>query len=282
MLGFPNRIDESTLSGGSWAAGLPLVNLRDRDLDAVARSASLALASTQFQIDLGTERTVQAIALRKHSISLSGKYRIRAGTTASVAASTVYDSGWTDAWPAVYPFGAPEWEDDTFWTGKYSSEEIQGYTSELDHLLAAACLARYWLVEIDDAANALGYVDIGRVFIGPVWQPTVNMSAGATLGWESRTEVQEALSGAETFQERVPFRSARFSISMLGQDEAFSRAFELQRRAGISREVLFIHSPNDTTHALRRRFIGRLRTLSALEYPSVDRNSVGFEIKETL
>lgn len=191
-----------------------------------------------------------------------------------------YDSGWQDVWPIVYPHGVLEWEDDNWWSGKYTLEEIAGYIHTWTHILPKAMLARTIRVELSDPLNSAGYVQAGRLFVGSVWQPKLNMIYGAGIGWETDTSVQKARSGAEYFDERAPYRVQRFTLDAMSEDEAFSRAFELQRRAGISREILFIHDPDDTVHALRRRFLGRLRQLSLIEYPNPGANSAAFELKE--
>src|SRR4051812_19194221 len=116
-LGFPNLIDTATLSGGSWTVGLPLANLQDRRLKAVARSADATNASTQFKGLFPTSRIVRCFALVNHNISFSGKWRI---TLYSDTAWTtqVYSSDWLYVWPFLYvPWDATflEWELDEFW-----------------------------------------------------------------------------------------------------------------------------------------------------------------------
>ena len=281
MIGFPNRIDAATLSGGSWLAARPLTKLQNRTLGDVARSTNLALASTRMDIDLGSAKNIRAIDIRNHNISLQGKYRITASNDSGFATLT-YDSGWALAWPIVYPFGSLEWEDDNWWSGRYTEEQRAGYIPATTHLLAANKLSRYWRIEIDDALNADGYVQFGRVFIGPAWQPTNNMSFGASIGWETTTEVQETRSGSEYFDVQTPFRVARFALDWMTEDEGMANAFELQRQAGIHKEVLWIHDPEDTIHALRRRFLGRLRQLSPIEFPYATVSKNAFEIKELL
>jgi hypothetical protein len=434
MIGFPNRADAATLSGGSWTAGLPRANMQNRIIGKVARTSNDALSSTKFDIDLTSTKKIRALALVNHNLSLNALYRVRATnesaatnlclqsevlgnaswtktnttvSTNSVAApdsavtadtltasagnattiqdlgslgsaayvfsiwlkrltgsgnidltldggatwttktitsewvryqitqtlanpdcgirivtngdaiyawgaqvetgavatsyypttnstatraagymdawqSYLSDSGWQDVWTVVYPSESLEWEDDNWWTGQYTSEEIEGYTTALIHLLESNIRARYWRVELDDTSNPDGYVEIGRLFIGSTWQPFKNMSYGASNAWETKTDVQEAIGGAEYFQRRTPFRIARFALNWMSENEGMANAFELQRRAGIDQEVLWIHDPDDTVHALRRRFLGRLRQLSAIEHPYPNTQSTGFEIKEVL
>ncbi len=282
LICFPNRADQATLSGGAWEATLPRANLQHRTLGKVARTSSDAASATQFDIDLGVERFIRALALVNHNISLDGLIRIRASTVSNFA-STVYDSGWHDVWPTVYAFGEVAWGEINFWDGQYSDEERAGYTAAYAHILTSAAQARYWRVEIDDTANADGYIEIGRLFIGDGWQPTYNMSyRGAGIGWETGTEAQLARSGAEYFDRRTPHRIVRFILDWMSEDDGMSRASELFRRAGVDQEVFYAFDPSDTVHALRRQFLGRLRTLSQIEFPYYSTTSAGFEIKELL
>ncbi|MFC7515101.1 hypothetical protein ACFQUU_08805 [Herbaspirillum sp. GCM10030257] len=283
MIGFPNRADSAALSGGGWVATLPITNIKDRTLGKVARSTNLLPANTQFDIDQGTAVNTRALAFVNHNFSLDAKYRIR-GTNdpggSYAPGALAYDSGWSDVWPEVYPYGTKEWEEDSFWSGKYTPEEIEGYTRTLVHLLPINLAVRRWHIEIDDQTNPAGYAEFGRLFIGPVWQPVNNMSRNGSVGWETKTQVQDLYSGGEVFDARKPFRVARFSLNWMDEDEGLAIAFELLRRAGIDKEVLWIHDPDDTVHAIRRRFIGRLRELSPIENPYHNVNSTSFQIKE--
>lgn len=80
-LGWNNRTDAGTLSGGSWLANLPLTNLQNRQVQKVARSTNAATSSTQFTMDLGQARTLGAVGLVVHNISVSGKIRITGSDT---------------------------------------------------------------------------------------------------------------------------------------------------------------------------------------------------------
>jgi len=61
----------------------------------------------------------------------------------------------------------------------------------------------------------------------------------------------------------------------------FQAVFEMQRRQGISGEVLFLPEPASVAECQRRGFIGRMTELSAIEYPYYRHRGAGFAIKET-
>lgn len=281
IIAYGNQIDTATLSGGSWLSTLPLANLQDRRLGKLARTTDDATASTKFDLDFGGPRLLRVVGLIGHNFSPDALYRIRLSTVADFA-TTVADSGWTAVWPVAYPFGTLPWGSPSWWTGSYSAEDVASYDASTVYVAATTVSARYMRVEIDDTTNAAGYVEFGRLFAGDGWQPIRNMVYGAGVGWESRTTVQEALSGAESFDVRRSVRIARFGLEAMTESEAMAAAYEIQRSMGISGEVLFVWDADDTANAPRRRFLGRFRTLSAIENPGPDRWRAPFEIKELL
>ncbi len=283
MLGFGNLIDAATLSGGSWVGSLPLNNLKARALAKVARSASLSFAHTQFTIDHGVSKPVRIIGLVNHSMQLSAQFRVVGGSDPGFSTGLLYDSGWLDVWPAVYATLSLEWPSNNFWGGRYTDAERTGVTPTRGLILPSTVSARYWRVEIKDAANSDGFVQIGRVFMGASWQTQVNALYGATsIAWETTTEIQAAISGAEYFDRRTPYRVARFSTEYMSETEGMAYAFEIQRQMGLDGEVFFVHDPDDVANALRRQFLGRLRELSPVEYPYVGLTKTGWEVKELL
>lgn len=282
LIAYGNRIDGASLSLGSFVGSLPLANLKNRTIGRVARSTDLALSSTKFLIDFAEEKLSRTLALVNHNLSLAATVRVRAGNDPTMTTDVLFDSGWTDAWPAVYNTYDLPWEHPEWWSGKYSEEERQGYTWTFIKSAPTTVSARYWLIELDDHTHPAGYVQLGRVFVGNAWQTVVNMDYGASIGIETATEVAEAISGAEYFDERLPFRVARFTTGWMETGEAFGSAFEIMRRSGISGEVVFQQDPDEDIQSLRRQFYGRLRQLSPIEHPYPAIHSTGWEVKELL
>lgn len=282
FLAWQNRTDEGTLSGGSWQVTLPLVNLQNRQVQKVARSASAATSSTQLVIDLGQARTIGVLALVVHNISVLGTVRVTASDTAGFT-TTYYDSGAVLVWPTgIIAQALLEWEDDNFWLGTLSATARAGYQSPYIHVLPTAQNLRYWKVEVVDTTNADGYVQIGRLFMAAGWTPSVNYAYGAGLGYTDPTPVDVSLSGAEFFDVRSKFRTFSFSLQYVLASEAYSYALELQRLAGSSGEVLLVPDKSDTANAPYRSFVGRLVQLGPVTQPQPSAYSVDFQIKELL
>jgi len=280
MLGYPNRADEAVLSGGSWQATLPITHLQNRIQAVVARSTNANTGSTQFAIDLGKARTVDLLALCGHNLNLDATVQVVASETSDFAVLT-HDSGTVTVWPALFSSESLEWEDDNWWSGQLDEETRASYPANIIHRPVQVA-ARYWKVLISDTDNADGYVQIGRLFISPVWQPTVNYDYGASLGFETDTQIEKALGGQEYFDRRVGRRVFRCQLSWLSEQEAYERAWEIQRSLGYDGEVFVMTDPNNTRNENRLAFLARLRQLTAIEHPYYAYHRMSVEISELL
>lgn len=275
--GYGNRIDGSTLSGGSWEASLPLSNLKTRRLGRVARSTNLDPASTKLTIDLGKVVASRAIGMANHNAGIDALWRVRAWAESGLT-TLLYDSDWVEIWPPVYESTDLDWEADNWWDGKFSEDERDRMTWTRG-LLAESTAARYWTIEIDDQENPDGWFQLGRVFIGPAWQPEVNMEVGASRAWEDQSSSQRSISGALTFDERNVARVVRCELPYIAEADG-RQAFDMMRRMGVTGEILFFWNPSDEADALRGVFLAHMRQLSPLEYPIDGHNGAAFEIEE--
>lgn len=327
LLAYSNRVALGVLSGGAGVATMPLTNLQDRQLGVKWRTPDLSPDSTQFTIAMPPRNLIKVVALANHNLSLDAQMRLRlsddpafpvetavvtttgggagggapigmlltltgasgGGPVVTSTTPTVdyYDGGWVDVWPAVYNTSDLEWEEDNWWSGKYLESDIEGYIHTVSVLLPDGLRPLYLRWEFRDANNPDGFVEAGRLFMGRGWQPVYNANYGATLGWQTSTDVQEAISSAEFFDVRTPYRVAQLKFDVMTEDEGLTKPFEITRLSGIDGEVLFMWNPEDTIHATRRQFLGRFRTLSPLEFPEgfingAFRSSMPFEVKETV
>lgn len=262
---------------------MPLDNLKDRLLSRVARTIDTATSSTTFTMDFGRRRSIRIMALIAHNLSFSARLRIRASNSPDFS-TTVYDET-SDVWGSVteaeWNIDELEWENDNYWAGTFTQEETEGQTPVSSRILPEPVEARYWRFDIIDTQNDAGFVEIGRLFIGDAFlQPRVNYAYGGSLGYETKTVVDESLGGSEFFDPREQLRVMRFDLQFLGDQEGFARALELTRRAGIHKEVFVVADPDDDEYGPQRNFLGRLRQLNPLEQAMFQLNSMAFEIKE--
>jgi hypothetical protein len=149
-------------------------------------------------------------------------------------------------------------------------------------LADADLVAQYLTIEVDDTANAAGYLQLGRVFAGSGLQPAKNASfEGFSDGRDDLSSVLESPSGTRFDTARRRRRVARFALKWLTQAEA-DRIHEMQAEVGTTDEVLYVPDPADLAKSQRYGFIGYLRTLGALDYPYPLTRAIPFEIAEKL
>jgi hypothetical protein len=278
---FYNLADAATLSGGSWLGGTPLANLQSLLLSQVARSADALAASTRIDVDLAVAtKSVRLVALARHNCSLAATYRITAGTTSG--GSDLYDSGTLDVWPAVYLPEDLEWEDDNFWTGQITAEEAEGYPISLVHDCGENIRARYWRVQITDTANAAGYVELSRLWLGAIWQPAISFSEGVRFGWESRSVAEYSLGGVKFSEERPPARILGMALEHLSDAEALGQVLDAQRRLGTTGQLWVVPDADDAARRFKRDFLATMRKYDPIAAHASGWNSTAIELEEVL
>lgn len=272
--------DSGILAGGSWA--LPLTNMQDPDIQRVARSTNAANASTLFTVNLGRIQAVDGIAFGPVNMSPGSTWRWR-GYSDPAYSVLVYDSGvqsvfgevidWTDVNDWL------EWEDPDFWYGLASQlDELAQY---LFHVAPTAKFAQYWKLEMFDAANADGYIEIGRLMIARAFRPSKNYLDNSITP-QPLTDVEESLGGLRGYWERGIRRTASYAFPSLSEAEVLGDSFRLVLRAGISRHVFVVPDPEDVITGNRRSFLATLARVPELKQLLVARGSIACDFEEVL
>lgn len=282
-MAYPDRILGATLSGGSWSSSLPLNNLKDPIVTKKARSTNALAASTQFDADLGSLQPLRFMAIIKHNASAVATVRFRFYTGANHT-GLVLDTGVSGLpfYPSFFPHGILEWEDDSFWNGELTKDDIAaGYKPDFWYDLGQTISARYVWVTITDTGNADMYFELGRCFIAPAWQPQVNLSYGVQVGYETDTQIQRALGGTAFFDVREGRRVIAGNFEGLSEAEGMIMGFYTHRRLGIHGELYFVYNPSDTLLLYKQRgFLCRHKSINPIEFPYLDNTRLAFAFEE--
>lgn len=276
-----NLAASSTLAGGDWSADLPLANLLDASRFVAAPARQLDptdLAASQFEATLYLPRSISLIALLFHTLSLSARYRVTIAPAGGTLADPVWQSAWTDVYPAVFAQGELEYEAENWWTGQLATEDLALYPRHLWIPLASPLIASKVRVELDDHLNDTGYFDIGGLWLAQTWSPTFNFDRGRELGLNPRDQKNEAPSGRSFSEERVPRRRLTVSWSRLEDAEA-ERLFDAGARARTIRPVIFAPDFDDPKSTLREAFPAMFTALPTpvRTYDGLGRVSATFE-----
>lgn len=247
----------ATLTGGAWAAGLPLNNLKAdrRFVSAPARQTTPAdLTAARFDAALPLPRAIDLVALLFHTLSLTARYRVTIAAPGGVIGEPVFDTGWKDVYGRVHDSVNLEWEDPSWWTGQASSEDdINLYARHLWVALPEPVLASVIRVEIDDRHNLAGFFDIGGLWLTRSWSPRINFERGRQPQIEVRDQAEEAPAGRLFADERTPRRLHSLTWTRLSDAEA-QRLFDAGARARTTRTVLILPDVDDPVAMVREAF----------------------------
>jgi len=216
-----------------------------------------------------------------HNLTRDARFRRRLSSVSDFS-SVILDTGWQDVWPQVYDPLTLDFEDPRWGDGRYSDEDLAGYTWTLPQILAGIEIPRYERWEFDDQLNPAGYLDFGRLYIAEQWQASINLSYGHELVLRSNSSMSYTPGGVKWPKRRPAQRTAMISFDWLSVDEGLGRAFETMRRADIVDDVFYVYDPDDTLHMIRRAFLGTLKKLSPVRMPYLNTHSVAFEIEESI
>lgn len=192
--------------------------------------------------------------------------RIMAGGAQSLATmqASVYDSGWLAAWP-----------------NGLTAEDLDGTNIPVVHIPSAAQTCRYVSVQIDDANNSAGYVDLARLVVAQAIRPTVNMAYSAKLGVDTQTERVVTDGGAAVYNHKSIRRVVEFALDDSYETEAMGAPWRLLRRAQLDAQLFFVYDTADA-YMYERAFLGVLKALSPVEFPYYNAANLPFAVIEEL
>lgn len=252
--------ESPAIAGGSWLAGAPVTNIATWPLADTARSTDLSTSSTKITIDWGSAKTAQLLTFPRHNLSSTATIRWKRGTTAG--ASDVADSGTLSVW-------------------LFTPRVFRGDVYEVIVLQSADTSARYETIEIVDASNPDGYVDIGRAFIGSLFVPAVWQSYGARDGHEDISVIKQSKGGADWRDRQRRRRTTSFVLDMLTLAEG-AMLHEMEQEEGLTEEVVYLPYIDDSAEMQRYAFTGLLKELSGIEYPYANARRRAFSMTKRL
>jgi hypothetical protein len=229
---------------------------------------------------LGYDNNAKAVTVNVTSAQGSGAY---SDWTVERLAADI------PVWPQVRQLGQGWWGADYTWGGLLDVDA--GFRPPAIHLIPLVTGStvpyhpRYCLIEFDDAqpsANPDGFIDLGKLVISPVWQPSVNLQYGWELEFVDQSPQVRSRGGQHYVDVRPKYRKLTLTLSHLGQDEMLTQAYELDRRLGVGLPLTVIVDPADGTHLHRLAIYGSLVRTSPIRHDTFQGFSKTYEIVEWL
>jgi hypothetical protein len=209
-----NKADAAIITAGSQLATLPGSNVQTPLL--VEPWGTAAGVKNSFLVfDMGAAVTLQILAVLGTNLTSAATYRLRSSNAdPNVTGAVLYDS-------TLLAAGVKT-----------------GYGAIYKTIVGAAA-ARYWRLDLADATVA-DNLQIGRVFLGPYWQP----AAGQLWDWSVASIDDSELSqtyGLQVHADELPKRrQIEFMLDFMSEDEAYGSVFAMAVAKGRTRDILVV------------------------------------------
>lgn len=211
LIAWRNLADEASLSASSELPELPGSNVQQPH---VSRKWSTDEADSAYLLlDMGEAVSCALLALLGTNLTPAATVRLRGSLTDSSATGSLELDTGTLAAGAKAEYG----------------NVFKSFTSTS---------ARYWRLDVADAS--LEALLVGRLFLGPKWEPSVNMQIGWHLASEDPSVNRKSYGGQLYSDVRPQQRVLEFTLDFLEEAEMYTNAMALARAQGITGDVLVI------------------------------------------
>jgi hypothetical protein len=255
LIGWINRADEALLSASSELATMPGANVQQPHV-AQAWHTAAGVRDAYLLLDMGAAVACQLLGLMGTNLTATATVRVRASLTDPAAlASLAYDSG------------------------VLAAKSKSGYGQTYHDL--ASTSARYWRIDIADAAVA-DNLQIGRLFLGPRWQPSSNQEYGWQVTPLDDSTVDESYGGQDYPNIRARRRQLQFQLNWMDEAEMYGNAFAAARAVGVVGDVLAVHNSIGGAYLVEQSVFGRLQAMEPLVHQNARIFRQKFTVREAL
>ena len=232
-----NLIDRASnlASTPACATAMPISNVQLARRGAAAR----IVAATTWAITGEISGTASALCLVGHNLTGAATVRLRLysdfAKTTEVYDSTALAVGTALPWGTgglqwgVTPWGA-------------SSTILDGTPAYFSHWFADETTAVAFQIDIADATNTDGYLQIGRIYLGDYWEPSVNVTYGMGMQWREASKQHRTDGGSLRTEGYYPYRSYSASFDAL-TDTDREEWNEITRKLGTRLDFLVSFAP---------------------------------------
>lgn len=173
----------------TWASGVTWTSATTGEVWTINGTASVVATTDYAEQEIrGTSATAYTIGycrLDRHNLETNDQWRLQLYSDTGWA-TLLYDSGVVDAFV-----------DNMFDDWDFGFSEM--------YFTAVASVKSFKLT-LYSAANADGYIEAGRIFLGPYTSATHNMLEEATVGWQGNSDQQRLDGGSNSVNVKAKWR----------------------------------------------------------------------------
>ena len=254
LLAWENLSDDAAVSTDSEIATLPASNVQQPHVAQKWHTAR-GVKSAYLIFDMSALVTCDTLAVLGTNLTSAATVQVRASDSdPTVTSSLDYDSGVVSA----------------------AIDDVYGAI----YLVLTSTNARYWRIDFADA-TVDDNLQIGRVFLGPSWTPTIDMQLGCAVMPDDPSIVSQSYGGQDWIDQRPQQRVMQFELDFMPEAEMTENAFEMMRAAGIADDVLAMKYTSGS-YISQNAVWGRMQSAAPLVNDKVALFRQRFTIKERL
>jgi hypothetical protein len=213
LLAWENKADAAAISAGSEISTLPASNVQQVHISRKWHTAA-AVKSSYLIFDMGSSISCALAALLGSNLTTAATLQLRASDLdPAVTSSLLLDTGVIAAGVKA-TYGAA-------------------------YKAFAATAARYWRIDISDPSLP-DNIQLGRVFLGPSWEPSVNMMLDWGIGVRDPSRRMKSHGGQTHIDRKQKARVIDFVLDFMAEVEMFEKAFAMSWANGITDDVLAV------------------------------------------
>ena len=266
LIAYPDQTIYANLGGGSWLTTLPLANLQDTLMEKRTRSTDTLITSTKCTATFTEPLSVRVISVLSHNLSVSATIRVRAYSDSGFTV-LVHDTGIQRAWPITF-------------TSKTVAKNPPNWIWPLPTGLIVT--AKYWLLEINDTTNSAGYVEFGRFWLSPAFEPATGVSYGGGVYFKPYDEIDSAFGGVDWITRRPSRRALQLTWPELSTAEK-RQALLMQRELTTAGEFIWItDTAAEAEDMLLEAFPARHENISSLQFVTYNRSELPINLIEII
>lgn len=214
-----NNWDAATLTqnAGDFEPKLPIANTQKYNNSRVFRTSTTA--DIEILFDWVEPVFLEAFTLWRHNLTSEAQIRIQLFNGAGQTGDLVFDSGTLLA-DVPKNLGDLVWGKDPLGISTYTNWETATRAIWFDETYVAVS----GRLTVSNPGNPDGYLEIGRIYAGETFSPTINADLGHVFQWETDVKAQPTAGGTVHTLDAATYRRLTFNLSHLspGDRSGFS------------------------------------------------------------
>lgn len=175
---YQNKADSAIVTASSELVTLPATNVQQIWRSRVWRTTGDT--SEWIMFDMGAATAVRAFALIGHNLTSGAVVHVQANAT-------------------------------DVWTAPSVDIAIAYHSATLVYLWSTDQSFRYWRITLADSSNPDGFIDVGRIYLGPTTTPERNYRSWGREDFDN-TAITPSYDGAESFESKSAYTTLAFEF----------------------------------------------------------------------